>query len=213
MYQVTIKYQFLKRLFDIFFALFGIIIFFLPVLLFGILIKIISRGPVLHWSERLGKNNICFKMVKLRTMENGAPMLSSTHFKESEKYLIKCGKMIRSSGIDELPQLYNILKGDMSFVGPRPVIRDDNEVIQMRIKGSISQIKPGLTGLAQINGRSELTVLDKVYYDEIYAEKMCFLLDLKILIYTNYYLFYENVLKKIIPKNRLLKINYRIIPD
>ena len=196
------KYQIFKRQFDIIFSIIGLIIFAIPILIFGIIIKITSRGPVIHWSERVGLNNTCFFMAKLRTMKIGSPQLSSNHFINPENYFIRFGKFFRDFGIDELPQLYNILKGDMSFVGPRPVVFDDIETITLRNeKKLVNNIKPGLTGLAQINGRSKITIPEKIKYDEIYKEKMCFMLDIIIIIKTNYYLIQENIFKNTV-KNR-----------
>ncbi len=204
-----LRYQLFKRLFDIIFSAIGLLLLSFPILIFGILIKIISRGPVLHWSNRIGKNNHYFKMAKLRTMKNGSPLLSSNHFKEAEKYFIKFGKIFRDLGIDELPQLYNILKGEMSFVGPRPVITDDFETLHLRNEKMLSSVKPGLTGLAQIMGRSGLPINTKVHYDEIYMKNMSLSLDIKIIIMTNYYMFFENVLSRIHPMEGTAKIKYR----
>jgi O-antigen biosynthesis protein WbqP len=129
-------------------------------------------------------------------MKVGSPELSSNHLGEPDKYFISFGKFFRDSGLDELPQLYNILKGDMSLVGPRPVLMDDFETITLRNEKQINTIKPGLTGLAQINGRNEITIPEKVMYDEIYLQNMSFLLDIKIIFMTNYYLIRENILNK-----------------
>jgi O-antigen biosynthesis protein WbqP len=135
-------------------------------------------------------------MAKLRTMKYGTPILSSNHFKEQEKYFIPFGKFLRVFGFDELPQLYNILKGDMSFVGPRPLVLDDYETVNLRNAKKVNTIKPGLTGLAQINGRNDMSIPKKVYYDGIYLENMNMLLDMKIILLTNYYMFCENILHK-----------------
>jgi O-antigen biosynthesis protein WbqP len=189
-------YLFCKRAFDFTFALIGIVFLFPPLLLIGILIKSVSKGPLLHWSCRVGINNSSFRMAKLRTMRNGTPVLSHSHLKNPERYFIPFGSFIRKTGIDELPQLYNILKGEMSFVGPRPVVFDDFETTILRNEKHLYSIKPGLTGLAQINGRGSSSISEKVLFDEVYMKNMSLYLDLKIMILTNYYLYCENIARK-----------------
>lgn len=135
-------------------------------------------------------------MAKLRTMRCDTPVLDSNLFKNPGKNFVRFGKFLRKFGIDELPQLYNIFRGDMSIVGPRPVILKDKELISERAKRGVNTIKPGLTGLAQINGRNELSIERKVYYDEIYLQNVNFLLDVKIIFSTNYYLLSENIFKR-----------------
>lgn len=200
------KYQFYKRLFDTIFALVGLIVFALPILLLGTIIKITSRGPIIYWSKRVGINNSCFRMAKLRTMKNCTPVLASNHFNKPEEYFILFGKFFREFGFDELPQLYNILKGEMSFVGPRPVVLDDYEIITLRKKKNVNSIKPGLTGLAQINGRNGMTIQTKVKYDEIYMQSMSILLDLKIIFLTNYYMMSENIFHKTVSNIEFIKL-------
>jgi O-antigen biosynthesis protein WbqP len=204
------KYPLYKRLFDIIFSFIGLILFALPLLIFVIMIKIISKGPVLHWSDRVGINNSHFKMAKLRTMKNGTPVLSSNHFKKPDRYFIPLGKVFREFGFDELPQLYNILRGDMSFVGPRPVILDDYETINLRNEKMVNSIKPGLTGLAQINGRNDTTIPEKVRFDEIYMQNMSISLDIKIIILTNYYMICENIFRRNILGLNLTKIQHNL---
>lgn len=199
------KYQLYKRIFDVFFALASLIIFGLPILVFGVIIKIVSGGPIIFWSERVGINNSRFLMAKLRTMKNSSPLLSSNHFKNPEKYFICFGKYLRDFGFDELPQLYNILKGDMSFVGPRPVLIDDHETLKLREHKKVHHIKPGLTGLAQISGRNALTFQKKVYYDEIYLQNMSILFDIKIILLTISYVFKDNIFdKKELPDKQII---------
>lgn len=185
-------YIFNKRLIDVIISAAGLIIFSIPILLLGILIKLTSKGPIIHWSRRVGMNNKIFSMAKLRSMKSGAPVLSSFHFPESQNYFIFLGKFLRETGLDELPQLYNILRGDMSLVGPRPVILDDHEIIVSRNNRKISSIKPGLTGLAQIHGRNKISVEEKIGYDEFYMKNRNLKFDLQILFLTNLYLFKEN---------------------
>lgn len=185
-------YNFSKRLIDILFSVIGLFIFALPILFLGILIKFTSKGPMIYWSQRVGVNNKIFLMAKLRSMKTDTPELSSIHFPESQKYLICFGKFLRAMGLDELPQLYNILKGDMSLVGPRPVVLDDHETIIFRNNKKLNTIKPGLTGLAQINGRSKISITEKIEYDEYYMNNMNLKLDFYIIFLTNFYLFKEN---------------------
>jgi O-antigen biosynthesis protein WbqP len=190
-----IKYDFWKRIIDILLAVPGFIILCIPILLIGLIIKTTSKGPVIYWSKRVGRNNKSFRMAKLRTMKVETPEIPSYKINNDEKQLIRFGKFLRKTGIDELPQLYNILKGDMSIVGPRPVISDETELITLRTKKEIHKIKPGITGLAQVKGREKLNIQDKIKYDEIYLQSMSFILDIKILFLTNCSLLSENVLK------------------
>ena len=190
------KYELWKRVYDIFFSLLGILIFFIPVLIIGLIIKIKSRESIIYWSKRFGLKNKLFKMAKLRTMKTDTPLIPAKSLIMPEQYFNCFGKILRITGIDELPQLYNILKGDMSFVGPRPVISSETELIEMRTEKGINLIKPGLTGLAQIKGRDKLSIHSKIKYDEIYMNNFGFLMDFKIILLTNYWLFYENIYSK-----------------
>jgi O-antigen biosynthesis protein WbqP len=190
------NYQFWKRIIDILFASIGIMIFFIPIALIGMIIKISSKGPIIHWSNRIGINNSRFRMVKLRTLKTDTPVIPSNIINSRGEYFIRFGKILRNSGIDELPQLYNILKGDMSIVGPRPVIVSETDLISYRTEKGINKIKPGLTGLAQINGRDKLSIFNKIKYDETYLEKMNMSLDIKIIFLTNYWLIKENIFAK-----------------
>ncbi len=149
-------------------------------------------------------------MLKLRTMTVGTPQLSSEHLTNPENYIIKFGKFLRKSGLDELPQLFNILRGEMSFVGPRPVIADDDELLILRISKGIDKLIPGLTGLAQINGRCNLPTKDKIKLEKEYLDKFGFMQDIKIMIYTNFYLIKENISEISLLKNTYDKQNYKI---
>lgn len=173
-----------KRMFDIFFSSAGILVFAVPFLLIGAVIKITSRGPVFHRSKRIGADNRVFMMLKFRTMKLGTPILEADKIIKPEKYFIFFGKVLRYFGIDELPQLYNILKGDMTFVGPRPVLYNHYGLIEERKKRKICAVKPGLTGLALINGRNNLNDVEKAHYDEIYSHNASLYLDIKILFCT-----------------------------
>lgn len=198
-------YSFYKRLFDIFFSLLCLIVISVPVIIIGILIKLFSGGPVFYISNRKGKNDKMFKMLKFRTMKVITPELSSDHFLQPEKYFISFGSFLRKSGLDELPQLINILKGEMSFVGPRPLICDDDELIKLRIKSGVNRLIPGLTGLAQIKGRCRLKASEKFYYDYSYLKNFSFKNDLTIILKTNLFLFNEifNTKKYLLKFNNL----------
>jgi O-antigen biosynthesis protein WbqP len=196
----TQKYHLVKRILDIIFSVFGLILLFIPLLILGLIMKVTSKGPIIHWSVRSGLNNESFKMAKLRTMKIDTPVLAENKLDKPDKYYLYFGKFLRKCGIDELPQLYNILIGEMSFVGPRPVILSDKELIEERTKRGINVIKPGLTGWAQINGRSELTVLEKIEFEEFYINNMSFMFDMKIILKTNSYLF-NSIFKGNYPKS------------
>jgi len=171
----------MKRFFDLFFALF--LILFLSWLFFIIilLIKLNSKGPAIYWSSRVGINNKLFSMPKFRSMKNNSPTVATHLLLNPESYLTSVGKILRKSSLDELPQLYSILKGDMSFVGPRPALYSQDDLINLRKNMGIDAIMPGLTGLAQVNGRDALSINDKVIFDAEYMERQSFWLDLKIL--------------------------------
>jgi O-antigen biosynthesis protein WbqP len=173
-----------KRIFDFSFSFFGLIILipmvFIPV---AILIKITSKGPVFFTQKRIGKDKKFFYLIKFRTMRYDTPKNVPTHlFKNPEKWILPIGRFLRKSSIDELPQLFNILKGDMSVVGPRPALWNQDDLISERDKYGVNQLKPGLTGWAQINGRDTLTIEEKVKLDHIYLLKNSPLFDFIIII-------------------------------
>jgi len=178
------NYGSLKRSIDILFSIFGILVFIIPVFILGVIIRYSSKGTIFHKASRVGKNEIPFQMLKLRTMNGNAPVRSFESLKKPEKFYVRFGKALRQSGIDELPQLINILKGDMSFVGPRPTLFDQKDLIDLREVNNIYSVKPGLTGYAQINGRTKLTPASKVILDKYYLDNVSLMLDLKILFKT-----------------------------
>jgi O-antigen biosynthesis protein WbqP len=145
------------------------------------LIKHSDRGPILYWSNRVGKNNIVFKMPKFRTMKEGTPAIATHLLSNSDKYITRIGSLLRKSSLDELPQLWSILIGDMSFVGPRPALFNQDDLIALRIQYGLDQLVPGLTGWAQVNGRDELPIPIKVQYEVVYLQRQSFWLDMKIL--------------------------------
>lgn len=173
-----------KRLFDIFLALIAAILLFIPFTLVAIAVKLTSKGPVLYWSKRVGKNNTLFSMPKFRSMRVGTPAVATHLLQDPDSLLTPIGSFIRKSSLDELPQLWCILKGDMSFVGPRPALYNQDDLISLRTEAGVSTLTPGLTGWAQINGRDELPIPQKVALDREYLEKQSFTLDIKIIILT-----------------------------
>jgi len=150
-------------------------------ILIALIVKSTSRGPALYWSDRVGINNEIFRMPKFRTMRTDAPAVATHLLKNPGAYLTPFGYGLRKFSLDELPQLWSILKGDMSFVGPRPALYNQDDLIRLRTSKGIHQIIPGITGWAQINGRDDLPIVQKVEYDEYYFRKRSLLFDLKIL--------------------------------
>lgn len=174
----------IKRIFDLILALVLIILFSIPMLVIAALIKLISKGPVIFWTDRVGVNNSIFKMAKFRTMKLNTPQVA-THLMESPgDYLIPGGEFLRKFSLDELPQLFNVLKGDMSFVGPRPALFNQDDLVELRTKKNIHLLTPGVTGWAQVNGRDDLAIPVKVTFDEYYLNHRSFAFDLYIIFLT-----------------------------
>lgn len=174
----------MKRLFDFLLALLSIVLLFVPLLCVALLVKLTSKGPVLYISDRIGINNSVFKMYKFRTMMVETPTVATHLMKNVREYFTPVGPFLRRMSLDELPQLWNILRGDMSFVGPRPALFNQLDLIGLRTDKGIDKLMPGLTGWAQINGRDELAIPVKVEHDEYYLRHRSFLLDLKIMLWT-----------------------------
>ena len=174
----------MKRLFDTTVALAAIFCLLPVILIVSLAIKLTSRGPILYWSDRVGKDNIIFKMPKFRTMQVGTPALPTHLMKGADQYLTKVGPFLRKASLDEIPQLWCIIKGDMSFVGPRPVLTNEEELLSLRTREGVHHLTPGLTGWAQINGRDSVTVEQKVILDKQYAENQSFLFDIYIFLRT-----------------------------
>jgi len=170
-----------KRFFDISVALLLFILLVIPILLIGITIKITSKGSVLYWSERVGRKNVNFLMPKFRSMRVNTPQLPTHLMIDPDDYLSPIGGLLRRSSLDELPQLFTILKGDMSFVGPRPALFNQDDLIALRADQGVDNLMPGLTGWAQVNGRDELPIPEKVALDVEYLERQSFLFDMYIL--------------------------------
>ena len=175
------KWRLVKRIFDFTAALAAVFLFGLPMLLMALLIKLTSPGPVLYWSDRVGAGNGIFKMPKFRTMRIDTPAVATHLMQNPDAYLTPPGPFLRKFSLDELPQLWSILKGDMSFVGPRPALFNQDDLIKLRTEKGISQLTPGVTGWAQINGRDNLPIPVKVAYDEYYMQHQSFLFDIQIL--------------------------------
>lgn len=173
-----------KRLFDIVFAGIGLVILALPMGLVALLIKLTSKGPVLYWSDRVGIDNRIFRMPKFRTMRCNAPVVATHLLLDATRHLTPIGSFLRRTSLDELPQLFSILKGDLSFVGPRPALYNQDDLITLRNEFGVQRLFPGLTGWAQIHGRDELPIPAKVQFDVYYLRNQSLLLDLEILLRT-----------------------------
>jgi O-antigen biosynthesis protein WbqP len=174
----------LKRTFDFVLALLAVLILLIPTLVVALLVRFTSRGPVLYWSDRVGHLNRNFRMPKFRSMRIGTPAVATHLLSNPDSYLTPIGSFLRKSSLDELPQLWSILRGDMSFVGPRPALFNQDDLVALRTKYGVDQALPGLTGLAQINGRDELPLDAKVKLDAEYVERQSLWLDVKIILLT-----------------------------
>ena len=171
----------IKRLFDLLLALCVAILLSVPVALVALLVRITSPGPALYWSDRVGKGNCIFRMPKFRTMRIGTPAVATHLLADPSVYLTPIGSFLRKTSLDELPQLWSILKGDMSFVGPRPALFNQDDLVALRTQYRVHELIPGLTGWAQVNGRDELPIPDKVKLDVEYLQRRSFWFDIRIL--------------------------------
>lgn len=174
----------MKRFFDLVLALGASLFLALPFLLLWMAVRTTSKGPALYWSERVGRNNHLFKMPKFRSMRIGTPAVATHLLADPKQFLTPVGSFLRKSSLDELPQLWSILKGDMSLVGPRPALFNQDDLIALRTQYGVEKLVPGLTGWAQINGRDELPIPDKVKLDVEYLHHQSFWLDIKIIFLT-----------------------------
>jgi O-antigen biosynthesis protein WbqP len=156
----------------------------LPMLIIAVMVKISSSGPFLYWSDRIGINNEIFKMPKFRTMRIDTPAVATHLLEKPEIYLTSVGVFLRKYSLDEFPQLWNVVKGDMSFVGPRPALFNQDDLIELRTRKRVHELVPGITGWAQINGRDDIPIPLKVEYDEYYLKNKSFFFDLKIIFMT-----------------------------
>jgi O-antigen biosynthesis protein WbqP len=151
------------------------------IILIALAVRLTSKGPIIYWSSRIGKNNYLFQMPKFRSMQIDTPDIATHLMSDPKLYLAPLGEFLRSYSLDELPQLFSVLKGDMSFVGPRPALYNQNDLVALRSKKGIDKLLPGITGWAQVNGRDELSILEKVNLDFEYLNSKSFKLDIKIL--------------------------------
>lgn len=170
-----------KRLFDLLLALSAAVVFALPLAAVALMVRLTSMGPALYWSERVGRNNQIFKMPKFRSMRVGTPAVATHLLANPASHLTPIGSFLRKSSLDELPQLWSILVGDMSFVGPRPALFNQADLIEQRTALGVHRLVPGLTGWAQVNGRDELPIPQKVALDAYYARHQSMVLDLRVI--------------------------------
>jgi len=171
----------MKRIFDLILAISLFLMLLISLLLIAVLVIATSKGPALYWSKRIGKNNKIFKMPKFRSMMTSTPAVATHLLDNPDSYLSPIGGFLRLSSLDELPQLFSVLKGDMSFVGPRPALFNQEDLIVLRTAKGVDKLLPGITGWAQVNGRDELSIPDKVALDVEYLNRQSFWFDIKIL--------------------------------
>ncbi len=174
----------MKRVLDILLVCLAGLVLVIPVLLVAMAVRLTSKGPALYWSDRVGRNNMIFKMPKFRSMQVGTPAVATHLLGKPQAHLTPMGSFLRKSSLDELPQLWSILRGEMSFVGPRPALFNQHDLIGLRTQAGVDKLLPGLTGWAQVNGRDELSIADKVALDVEYLQKKSLAFDVKIMILT-----------------------------
>lgn len=174
----------MKRLFDVALALFALFFLLIPLILVALLVAATSKGPVIYWSDRVGRDNKLFQMPKFRTMRMDTPAVATHLLRDAKSHLTPVGSFLRRSSLDELPQLWSILSGNMSFVGPRPALFNQDDLIALRTQYGVDKVLPGLTGWAQVNGRDELPIAQKVQLDVVYVQRQSFWFDCKILLLT-----------------------------
>lgn len=171
----------MKRLFDLFLVLTAGVVLILPIMIVAAAVRLTSPGPALYWSDRVGRHNRIFRMPKFRSMRIGTPAVATHLLQDPDAWLTPIGAFLRKTSLDELPQLWSILAGDMSFVGPRPALFNQDDLVALRTERGVHELVPGLTGWAQVNGRDELPIPDKVALDVEYLRRRSFLFDLRIL--------------------------------
>lgn len=174
----------MKRVFDICLAVVASLVLLLPIGLLALLVRLTSNGPALYWSDRVGRDNHVFRMPKFRSMRLDTPAVATHLLQDPQAYLTPMGAFLRKTSLDELPQLWCILKGDMSFVGPRPALFNQDDLIELRTQHGVHRVVPGLTGWAQVNGRDELPIPEKVELDREYLRRRSFWFDLQIVLMT-----------------------------
>ena len=171
----------MKRVFDLLLAVAAALVLAVPVLLVALAVRLTSPGPALYWSDRVGRHNVIFKMPKFRSMRVGTPAVATHLLADPQSHLTPIGSFLRKSSLDELPQLWSILVGDMSFVGPRPALFNQHDLIALRTELGVDALVPGLTGWAQVNGRDELPIPEKVKWDAAYLARRSLGFDIRIL--------------------------------
>ncbi|MDC0229377.1 sugar transferase [Deltaproteobacteria bacterium] len=171
----------MKRYFDLVIGSLALFVLIVPILVVALLVRMTSKGEVIYWSDRLGRENKIFRMPKFRSMRIETPAVATHLLSEPDTFLSPIGGFLRRTSLDEIPQLWSVLKGDMSFVGPRPALFNQDDLIALRTEKGLEQLFPGLTGWAQVNGRDELPIPEKVELDLEYMERMSFWFDLKII--------------------------------
>jgi O-antigen biosynthesis protein WbqP len=171
----------MKRAFDLFLGFIALLLLCIPLLLVALAVKVSSKGPAIYWSQRVGRNNRLFNMPKFRSMRTDTPAVATHLLPDPKAYLTPIGSFLRKSSLDELPQLWSILKGDMSFVGPRPALYNQDDLITLRTQAHVHLLQPGLTGWAQVNGRDEIPIPDKVKMDAVYMQRQSLWFDIYIL--------------------------------
>ena len=174
----------MKRIIDVALALCALAVLWLPIVVVALAVRVTSRGPALYWSDRVGRHNRIFKMPKFRTMRMDTPAVATHLLDNPQAWLTPIGSFLRKTSLDELPQLWSILKGDMSFVGPRPALFNQDDLISLRTQHGVHELVPGLTGWAQINGRDELPIPQKVALDVEYLQRRSFMFDSQIIVMT-----------------------------
>ncbi len=174
----------MKRIFDLMLGLVALAVLALPILVVAVVVMFTSKGPVVYWSDRVGRHNKIFKMPKFRSMRVDTPAVATHLLADPNRYLTPVGSFLRKSSLDELPQLWSILRGDMSFVGPRPALFNQDDLVALRSQHGVDAVLPGLTGWAQVNGRDELPIAAKVRLDADYVQRRSLVLDIKIILLT-----------------------------
>jgi O-antigen biosynthesis protein WbqP len=173
-----------KRLLDVVLALLLMPLLVPLIAVIAVLIRLTSKGPALYWSDRIGRNNTTFRMPKFRTMRMGTPAVATHLLSRAERYVTPVGSLLRKTSLDELPQLFSVMAGHMSFVGPRPALFNQEDLVRLRTERGVHRLTPGITGWAQVNGRDELSIPSKVEYDEEYVRRRSLSFDLRILFLT-----------------------------
>lgn len=173
-----------KRFIDIVVSAASLLLLAIPLLVIGLIVRITSPGPALYWSQRVGRDNLEFQMPKFRSMRAGTPVTATHLLDRPDSYVTPFGGFLRKSSLDELPQLWCILRGDMSVVGPRPALFNQHDLVELRTRAGVHKLAPGLTGWAQVNGRDEMSIADKVDFDQYYLLNQSLALDLKIVALT-----------------------------